>query len=128
MEMDKMQERAVKTELEHRKTISDMDNYKSEVTTLNMEIERFAGRMAKYQDNEDRIEQENMRYKMEAEAQREQLDKATREVDMLRAAKDKQSHEIQRLHQGANSVENIWPEFWLEKQPEIPCILNLVRV
>ena len=100
MEMDKMQERAVKTELEHRKTISDMDNYKSEVTTLNMEIERFAGRMAKYQDNEDRIEQENMRYKMEAEAQREQLEKATREVDMLRAAKDKQSHEIQRLHQG----------------------------
>merc|ERR1719232_1425140 len=99
MEMDKMQERAVKTELEHRKAVSDMDNYKSEVTTLNMEIERFAGRMAKYQDNEDRIEQENMRQKMETEALREQLDKATREVDLLKSTKEKQSVEIQRLHQ-----------------------------
>ena len=51
VELEKLYDKHDKTQMELRQTHTNLDKYKEETATLEAEVDRFAGRMGKYQVN-----------------------------------------------------------------------------
>ena len=49
MELEKLYDKHDKTQMELRQTHTQLEKYKEETATLEAEVDRFAGRMGKYQ-------------------------------------------------------------------------------
>ena len=49
VELEKLYDKHDKTQMELRQTHSQLEKYKEETATLEAEVDRFAGRMGKYQ-------------------------------------------------------------------------------
>ena len=49
VELEKLYDKHDKTQMELRQTHTNLDKYKEETATLEAEVDRFAGRMGKYQ-------------------------------------------------------------------------------
>ena len=82
--MEKVRDKHGMAERELRGTISECEKARSDAASLQLEVERFAARMGKYQDAEERMNEEMHRCRIETEKYKEKLDKATGEIEFLK--------------------------------------------
>ena len=54
-ELEKLYDKHDKTQMELRKAHGELEKYKSETAALEAEVDRFAARMGKYQENEEKL-------------------------------------------------------------------------
>ena len=97
VDVEKLRDKNGVAERELRATIAECEKARSEAASLQLEVERFAGRMGKYQDAEERMNEEMHRYRLESEKYKERLDKANGEIEFLKNAREKAEDEIDRL-------------------------------
>ena len=55
VELEKLYDKHDKTQMELRKAHGELEKYKSETAALEAEVDRFAARMGKYQENEEKL-------------------------------------------------------------------------
>ena len=55
MELEKLYDKHDKTQMELRKAHGELEKYKSDTAALEAEVDRFAARMGKYQENEEKL-------------------------------------------------------------------------
>ena len=55
VELEKLYDKHDKTQMELRKAHGELEKYKSETAALEAEVDRFAARMGKYQENEEKM-------------------------------------------------------------------------
>ena len=84
--MEKVRDKHGMAERELRGTISECEKARSDAASLQLEVERFAARMGKYQDAEERMNEEMHRCRIETEKYKEKLDKANGEIEFLKNA------------------------------------------
>ena len=71
VEVEKVRDKQGVAERELRATFSDCEKARSDAASLQLEVERFAARMGKYQDAEERMNEDVHRYRLEAEKYKE---------------------------------------------------------
>ena len=64
MELEKLYDKHDKTQMELRKAHGELEKFKSETAALEAEVDRFAGRIGKYQENEDKHNEDLTRYNL----------------------------------------------------------------
>ena len=111
VEVEKLRDKNGVAERELRGTISECEKARSEAASLQLEVERFAARMGKYQDSEERMTEEMHRYRIESEKYKERLDKANGEIEFLKNTREKAEDEINRLRNELSSLESARYEF-----------------
>ena len=63
--MEKLYDKHDKTQMELRKAHGELERFKTETAALEAEVDRFAGRIGKYQENEDKLNEDLTRYILE---------------------------------------------------------------
>ena len=64
VELEKLYDKHDKTQMELRKAHGELEKFKSETAALEAEVDRFAGRIGKYQENEDKLNEDLTRYNL----------------------------------------------------------------